>query len=106
MRDAHTHRRQLSRLRLRDADRLLRDVVARVLHGSEHLEREEMLWLRRGLAAIRHRVEWSREMSAFVPGPRLHVAATGSGTLDGLRFAVKDLIDVAGATTGGGNPDW
>jgi amidase len=45
-------------------------------------------------------------MSAFVPGPRLHVAATGSGTLDGLRFAVKDLIDVAGVTTGGGNPDW
>ncbi|MCC8397504.1 amidase [Paraburkholderia sp. MMS20-SJTR3] len=45
-------------------------------------------------------------MSAFVPGPRLRVAATGSGPLDGLRFAVKDLIDVAGVTTGGGNPDW
>jgi len=45
-------------------------------------------------------------MSAFLPGPRLKVGATASGALDGLRFAVKDLIDVAGTTTGGGNPDW
>jgi amidase len=45
-------------------------------------------------------------MNAFVPGPRLRVAATSNGPLDGLRFAVKDLIDVAGAVTGGGNPDW
>ena len=29
-----------------------------------------------------------------------------SGSLDGLRFAVKDLIDVAGRTTGCGNPTW
>jgi amidase len=45
-------------------------------------------------------------MSAFIPGTRLQVGATSTGPLDGLRFAVKDLIDVAGATTGGGNPDW
>ncbi|SAK82065.1 amidase [Caballeronia temeraria] len=45
-------------------------------------------------------------MSAFVPGPRVRVEATARGTLDGLRFAVKDLIDVAGIVTGGGNPDW
>jgi amidase len=45
-------------------------------------------------------------MSAFVPGPRLQVAATASGPLDGLRFAVKDLVDVEGVVTGGGNPDW
>jgi amidase len=31
---------------------------------------------------------------------------TASGSLDGLTFAVKDLIDVAGTPTGGGNPDW
>ncbi len=30
----------------------------------------------------------------------------GSGPLDGLRFAVKDLIDVAGYTTTCGNPTW
>lgn len=45
-------------------------------------------------------------MSAFVPGPRLCVSATGHGPLDGLRFAVKDLIDTEGVVTGGGNPDW
>lgn len=45
-------------------------------------------------------------MNAFIPGPRTQVAATASGPLNGLRFAVKDLIDVAGSTTGGGNPDW
>ncbi len=37
---------------------------------------------------------------------RLDVAPTGSGPLDGLRFGVKDLIDVAGTVTGGGNPAW
>ena len=31
---------------------------------------------------------------------------TGSGPLDGLRFAVKDLIDVVGWKTGCGNPTW
>jgi amidase len=46
------------------------------------------------------------ELFAFVPGPRLHVAGAGAGPLQGLNFAVKDLIDVAGAPTGGGNPDW
>ncbi|HKR42387.1 MAG TPA: amidase family protein, partial [Paraburkholderia sp.] len=45
-------------------------------------------------------------MSAFIPGPRLRVSANARGALDGLRFAVKDLIDVARTTTGGGNPDW
>src|SRR4029077_1128613 len=30
----------------------------------------------------------------------------GSGPLDGLRFAVKDTIDVAGLKTGCGNPTW
>ncbi|WP_341677037.1 amidase [Niveibacterium sp. SC-1] len=28
------------------------------------------------------------------------------GPLAGLRFVVKDLIDIAGEVTGGGNPDW
>jgi len=31
---------------------------------------------------------------------------TGSGILNALTFAVKDLIDVAGHKTGCGNPDW
>ena len=43
---------------------------------------------------------------AFVPGPRVLRPPTGEGALNGLSFAVQDLIDVAGAVTGAGNPDW
>lgn len=43
---------------------------------------------------------------AFVPGPRVHVPGAVEGPLAGLRFAVKDLIDVAGVPTGAGSPDW
>lgn len=45
-------------------------------------------------------------VDAFVDGPRVQVAATGSGPLDGQSFAVKDLIDNAGVPTVAGNPDW
>ena len=48
----------------------------------------------------------TEDSGAFIPGPRAHLAPLGSGLLDGLTFVVKDLIDVAGAVTGGGNPDW
>ncbi len=37
---------------------------------------------------------------------RVEVAGAATGALAGLTFAVKDLIDVAGVPTGGGNPDW
>ncbi len=43
---------------------------------------------------------------AFVPGGLLDRPPVGQGPLHGLDFAVKDLIDVAGTVTGGGNPDW
>ena len=43
---------------------------------------------------------------AFLPGPRASVRGSDTGPLAGLGFAVKDLIDVAGVPTGGGNPDW
>ncbi|WP_172193908.1 amidase [Saccharibacillus qingshengii] len=33
-------------------------------------------------------------------------APTGSGPLDGLTFAVKDVFDIEGVTRGAGNPDW
>jgi amidase len=43
----------------------------------------------------------------LVPGWRPPAeAASGDGPLHGLRLVVKDVIDVAGAVTGGGNPDW
>src|SRR5262245_6046689 len=44
------------------------------------------------------------QSGAFVE--TFEVAPAGPGPLDGLRFAVKDLIDVAGRKTGCGNPTW
>ncbi|MCE1235883.1 MAG: amidase [Hyphomicrobiales bacterium] len=38
--------------------------------------------------------------------PEFHRAGSGRGPLVGRTFAVKDLYDVAGRTTGAGNPDW
>jgi amidase len=42
----------------------------------------------------------------FVAGPPVRVAGAPRGPLAGLTFAAKDLFDVAGHPTGGGNPDW
>src|SRR5213083_272941 len=44
--------------------------------------------------------------SPFVPGPPVRIAGAPRGPLAGLTFAAKDLFDVAGYPTGGGNPDW
>ena len=38
--------------------------------------------------------------------PLVTLPATGSGVLDGMRFAMKDVFDIAGHVTGCGNPDW
>ena len=43
---------------------------------------------------------------AFVPGVEVRIEGHPSGPLAGLGFAAKDLFDVAGVPTGGGNPDW
>ncbi|HEY4250415.1 MAG TPA: amidase [Roseomonas sp.] len=43
---------------------------------------------------------------AFLPGPPVTAPGAASGPLAGLTFAAKDLFDVAGHPTGGGNPDW
>lgn len=48
-------------------------------------------------------ISWD-ESGAFID--RFTVAQTASGLLDRLRFAVKDLVDVAGRRTGCGNPTW
>ncbi len=44
--------------------------------------------------------------SPFVAGPPLRIDGARSGPLAGVTFAAKDLFDVAGHPTGGGNPDW
>src|SRR5438105_13665366 len=46
------------------------------------------------------------DFGAFVPGQRFHIAGRTGEPLSGLTFAAKDLFDVAGHPTGGGNPDW
>lgn len=48
-------------------------------------------------------ISW-QESGAFIE--KFTLPATKSGPLNGLRFAVKDLIDVAGHRTGCGNPTW
>ena len=45
-------------------------------------------------------------VGAFVPGTDVRIPGRAGGPLSGLTFAVKDLFDVAGEPTGGGNPDW
>jgi len=45
-------------------------------------------------------------VGAWVPHGRFIIPPTHSGPLDGLRFGVKDLFDVAGHPTGAGNPTW
>src|SRR5580765_396978 len=46
------------------------------------------------------------DVGAFVPGPRVRIEGRAGGPLSGLSFAAKDLFDVAGVPTGGGNHDW
>src|SRR5215813_7826996 len=48
----------------------------------------------------------SDDIGAFVPGPRLRIEGKPGGPLCGLTLAARDLFDVAGYPTGGGNPDW
>ncbi len=45
--------------------------------------------------------------SPFVPHDlRTPIAGAASGPLSGLTAAIKDMYDIAGERTGGGNPDW
>lgn len=43
---------------------------------------------------------------AWVPHGRFTVEGAPGGPLAGLRFAAKDVFDIAGHTTGAGNPTW
>ena len=44
--------------------------------------------------------------NAFCRDPEAYLPGTGDGPLSGLTFAAKDIFDIAGHVTGGGNPDW
>lgn len=47
-----------------------------------------------------------QELNCLAPAGEVVVPGCDHGPLQGLTFAVKDLFDVAGQITGGGNPDW
>ncbi len=48
----------------------------------------------------------SDPLGALVPGEQPDITGANLGPLSGLTFMVKDNYDVAGFTTGVGNPDW
>ena len=50
--------------------------------------------------------ESNDSVGAFLSGARVRIDGRPGGPLAGLTFAAKDLFDVAGHPTGGGNPDW
>ena len=45
-------------------------------------------------------------LDAFCTDTEAYLAGAPGGPLSGLTFAAKDIFDVAGHVTGGGNPDW
>jgi amidase len=45
-------------------------------------------------------------LNAFCQDTEAYVDGAPNGPLAGLTFAAKDIFDVAGYVTGGGNPDW
>lgn len=51
-------------------------------------------------------IAMSDPLNAFVPGSQVFIPGSPEGPLAGLRFAAKDIFDIAGHVTGGGNPDW
>ena len=45
-------------------------------------------------------------LNAFCLDTDAYLAGKPGGPLAGMTFAAKDILDVAGHVTGGGNPDW
>ena len=45
-------------------------------------------------------------MGAFCIDSEAYLEGAPQGPLSGLTFAAKDILDIAGHVTGGGNPDW
>ena len=45
-------------------------------------------------------------LDAFCNDTDAYLDGKPGGPLSGLTFAAKDIFDVAGHVTGGGNPDW
>ena len=45
-------------------------------------------------------------LNAFCKDTEAYLIGNLDGPLSGLTFAAKDIFDIEGHTTGGGNPDW
>ena len=45
-------------------------------------------------------------LNAFCKDTDAYLEGVAGGPLSGLTFAAKDIFDVVGYVTGGGNPDW
>ncbi len=52
------------------------------------------------------RPELEDPLGAFCTDSEAYLPGSPGGRLSGLSFAAKDIFDVAGHVTGGGNPDW
>ena len=46
------------------------------------------------------------QLNAFCKDSDAYIEGAAGGALSGLTFAAKDIFDIAGHVTGGGNPDW
>ena len=53
-----------------------------------------------------HRLPLNDTLDAFCADTDAYLEGASRGPLSGLTFAAKDIFDVAGHVTGGGNPDW
>jgi amidase len=56
------------------------------------------------MSTIRQRLD--DPLQAFCQDTEAYLAGAANGPLAGLTFAAKDIFDIAGSITGGGNPDW
>jgi amidase len=55
---------------------------------------------------MRSRLTIDDHLNAFCTDTDAYLAGAAGGPLSGLTFAAKDIFDIAGYVTGGGNPDW
>ena len=57
-------------------------------------------------AMTTNRLPLNDSLDAFCTDTDAYLEGASGGPLSGLTFAAKDIFDVAGHVTGGGNPDW
>ena len=55
---------------------------------------------------MRSRLTIDDPLNAFCKDTDAYLEGAAGGPLSGLTFAAKDIFDVVGYVTGGGNPDW